>query len=300
MEDARFRIKQVDFWKEKYGPELLVDISRIEATPNFISEPVPHRLSFYDIAFITRGEGTFYLDFQTCPVAPGHVFFTSPGQIRRWHVAPGLTGYVLFFTAEFVNTFFNDALFLHELHFFHVAQTPLYLSMSPDELGDLETTLLNAEAELQSLQPDSEHMLRALLYQMLIKLNRLYSTVYGVGSDSETSKLMYRFRRVLEQHFREKHQVQDYANLLGVTSDHLNEYTKHYTGATAGTFIRDRILLEAKRLLHYTGETVAEVAYSLRFKDPSYFARFFKRYVGVSPTRFRQKKSEKYQHFPEM
>jgi len=300
MDDALFRIKTVAFWKEKYGPELLVDISRIETTPNFIIDPTPHRLTFYDIAFITQGEGTFALDFRTCPVAPGHVLFTSPGQIRRWQVATSPTGFVLFFTDEFINTFFSDALFLHKLPFFHTARTPQYLSLPSDVFGVLETSLLHVETELQALRRDSEHMLRALLYQILIQLNRLYATAYGVVSDTETVTLVHRFRHLLERHFREKHQVQDYADLLGVTSDYLNERTKHYNGTRAGAFIRERILVEAKRLLHYTDETVAEVAYALRFNDPSYFARFFKRYTGVSPTRFRQKHSEKYQQFREM
>ena len=51
--------------------------------------------------------------------------------------------------------------------------------------------------------------------------------------------------------------------------------------------IRERILLEAKRLLVHSPQTVAEIAYQLNFEDTSYFGRFFKKHTGTTPEQFR-------------
>jgi AraC-like DNA-binding protein len=292
-------IKVIDFWKDKYGPELLVDLGRIETTLGYLLYNArPHRLTFYDIAFITGGAGTFMLDEQACPVAPNHVIFTSPGQVRRWLPAQDVTGYVLFFTADFINTFFNDALFLNKLQFFHATRTPLHLSLAPDVFTSLEVPLRDIEREIKAMQRDSVHLLRALLYQILIKLNRLYSAAYGISADTEAHPLMHRFRLLVERYFREKHQVVAYADLLGITPDYLNDLSRQHANITAGTLIRERILVEARRYLQHSDMTIAELAYLLNFKDPSYFARFFKRYAGLSPTQFRRHCSEKHRGFP--
>ena len=50
---------------------------------------------------------------------------------------------------------------------------------------------------------------------------------------------------------------------------------------------RQRLLVEAKRQLIFTGQSVSEIAYSLNFSDPSYFSRFFRKYSGQTPQQFR-------------
>jgi AraC-like DNA-binding protein len=67
-------------------------------------------------------------------------------------------------------------------------------------------------------------------------------------------------------------------------------------GVSAGTLLRQRRTLEAKRLLIHTNMTVAEIANALNFVDPSYFGRFFKRETDLTPSGFRQDFESKYQN----
>ena len=55
-----------------------------------------------------------------------------------------------------------------------------------------------------------------------------------------------------------------------------------------------RIVLEAKRLLSFTNLTVSEISTQLNFEDPSYFARYFKKTIGLSPIEFKNNMSQKY------
>ena len=97
-----------------------------------------------------------------------------------------------------------------------------------------------------------------------------------------------RLRRLIERHFRESHKPREYAPKLKITVGHLNYLSRRHLGRTVGIVIRERLALEARRQLLHSDATSAEVGYALGFKDPAYFARFFKRETGVTPTAFRR------------
>jgi AraC family transcriptional activator of pobA len=79
----------------------------------------------------------------------------------------------------------------------------------------------------------------------------------------------------------------EYAELLYVTPNHLNAICKELLGKSAGGMIRDRVVLEAKRLMINLDLSISEIAYELNFRDNSYFSKFFKKYTGITPEEFR-------------
>ena len=79
----------------------------------------------------------------------------------------------------------------------------------------------------------------------------------------------------------------DYAELLHVTPNHLNARCKELLGKSAGEVNRDRLLLEAKRLMVNVDLSISEIAYELNFRDNSYFSKFFKKHAGRTPEEFR-------------
>lgn len=101
------------------------------------------------------------------------------------------------------------------------------------------------------------------------------------------------FQRLVETHFLELRLPGAYAELLHVTTNHLNALCKENLGKQAGEVIRERILLEAKRLLINVDLSVAEIAYRLNFSDNSYFTRFFKKHEGLTPDEFRKRTTNK-------
>lgn len=81
----------------------------------------------------------------------------------------------------------------------------------------------------------------------------------------------------------------EYAELLNESPVVLNRAVKSLTGKTAGELIIERLILEAKRLLLYSGLNNKEVAYKLGYDDPSYFARIFHKKTGSTPSEFRNR-----------
>jgi AraC family transcriptional activator of pobA len=278
------KIRQIEFHRTKYGRELLVDVIRAAEIPTFEAGGAPHVLAFYDIFLVTRGRGTLTLDGRTYRVTPGSIFFTSPGQPRQW-LTRGLDGLCLFFTSDFVEDFFKDPLFLFTLPYFHRDGADVKLSLRPAEAKALAARLSSMRREIKRLRADSPHALRAALYETLIQLARAFAGRAKTPARENPTAL--RLRLLIERHFRDHHRPAEYARRLRVTVGHLNHLARRHLGRSAGIVIRERLTLEARRLLLHTDASAAEVGYALGFKDPAYFARFFKRTTGLSPSVFR-------------
>jgi AraC family transcriptional activator of pobA len=281
-------IRTYHFLSNKYGRELLIDIGRIEKIANFNLGATPHQLSFYEILFIDKGAGHFTLDDNKISLKPGVVIFTSPGHIREWHIKKPIGGYAVYFEKDFLNLFFADELFLYRFGFFHQYQKSTSLSANMGGLKKYNLVNTQIEQEIQHLQKDSPHLLRALLYQLLILLNRAYANENGLQNDTYVHPVFHRFRSLLETHYSVYHRVVDYIQLLNVSPAQLNKRCRQYMGVTAQQMIHHKQVSEAKRLLRSTNDAVTDIAYQLNFSDPSNFNRFFRSLTGVSPQQYRQ------------
>ena len=134
-------------------------------------------------------------------------------------------------------------------------------------------------------------MLRTLLKRLLIKSSRLVKKELPEQNIPHSQlELIRKFNILVEQHFRNKHTVADYAALLFKSPKTISNLFKKYSAKTPLTAINERILLEAKRLLLYSDKTAEEIAYLLGYKDAGHFSKFFKNHIGCSPIEFKKKK----------
>lgn len=273
---------QYDFFKTKYGTELLIDLLRLETLEKYITGDKSHVLSYYDITLITEGSGFFRLDEFRYAIEPRKIFFSSPMQVRKWEFETVPKGLVLIFEEEFLGTFFNDSEFVQHLSYFNTTCRKPVLLLTAADFACFESVLKNIEEEIVGQQDKDNHILRALLYQVLVWLNRQFLKSNSV-SEPVPGKYVFEFRKLVDQYFQNQHSVNFYADKLHVTAGHLNEKVKQHFGVSAKEFIQNRIFLEAKRLLLYSSLQVSEIAWKLNFQDDSYFVRAFKNKTGCTP-----------------
>jgi AraC-like DNA-binding protein len=276
----------ITFHRTKYGRELLVDASWVSDLPGFERTGTPHRLDFYDILLLTRARGSFAIDGTGYPATPGTVFCTAPGEIRCWKVRQ-LEGACVFFTADFLSEAFADARLLELFACFAPGRPSPALQLSATQRDRFLARFEDMREEIAAGSPDAAHALRALLYQLLVLLKRWYSARYGEVAGYGLPRPVRAFRGLLDEHYGRLHGVSEYAGRLGITPGYLSYVCRNAFGVGAGTLIRRRILLEAKRMLLYGELPVATVGRQLGFPDPAYFARFFRRMTGRSPRDFR-------------
>lgn len=142
--------------------------------------------------------------------------------------------------------------------------------------------------ELHAWRDDSAHLLRAGLYEQLVHLGRLYGRAHGTEATRTPHRQVSAFRRLVDERATAAHGLRAYTRTLGISAAHLTRLCRQHLGATAKQVIDARLEVLARRELLYGDRSAAQVAAALGFRDPSYFARFFKRRVGVSPARFRE------------
>lgn len=155
----------------------------------------------------------------------------------------------------------------------------------------IEDALTQIHHEYTGQAPGRAALMEAQLAALLVRLIRHSLPAGGQAPETTGSGVDYfsEFSRLIEQHYHQGWTVAAYARELGITAAHLNGLCRRTVGQSALALVHQRILLEAKRLLVYTAQTVAQVGDRLGFADPAYFTRFFKRQTGQSPRDFRRR-----------
>ncbi len=141
--------------------------------------------------------------------------------------------------------------------------------------------------ELRAWRNDSAHLLRAGLYEQLVHLGRVYGRAHGTDATRTPHRQVSAFRRLVDERAATAHGLRAYTRTLGISAAHLTRLCRQHLGITAKQVIEARLEVLARRELLYSDRSVAQVASALGFRDPSYFARFFRRRTGVSPAQFR-------------
>lgn len=243
----------------------------------------PHKHDFYLILFITRGQGTHTIDFQTYRVAPGTVFMMTPGQVHSWKLSNDADGYIIFFKPEFYQMqLHEDALVAFP--FFHSLNSTPYMKFGNDRITDVVLDEMYHEFK-KGQQPDLR-MLRTYLDIVLLKLAHRYKPQNTIELNAAIFKLR-KVEELIEKNYIKLKHPSDYASLMNLTPSYLNNICKVNLGKTLSDLIHGRIILEAKRLFSYTDLSVKEVAHHLGYTDSAYFTRFFRKNAGLTPDQFK-------------
>ncbi|ESA37908.1 transcriptional family [Leptolyngbya sp. Heron Island J] len=246
----------------------------------------PHRHAFFEVFWFREGGIKLFHDFASYEIGPQTLVFVSPGQIHTWVVSQDISGIVICFFEEAVALRIGQGNLRRDFPFFSTYKGPPLLQMTSraQHLDFLSEAALDA-----FYQPGEkrEELVTAYLTAALIEALRAYKASPSHRSVSAAAQLTRDFHLLAEEHYLDRKQVQDYANMLGVTANHLVQSVREITGTTPGHLLRDRLILEAKRLLIHTEDTIAEIAHVLSFSDPSVFGRWFKAQQGDSPGQFR-------------
>jgi AraC family transcriptional regulator, transcriptional activator of pobA len=255
-----------------------------------------HRHNYFEILLFKAGGGNHMIDFNTHEITACSLHFVSPGQIHALNRTQETEGSVVIFSRDFMLLNAADTALLKEFPAFNKTSAPV-LRLQKNEFNEIAGLIDHMELEFRMEKAYANRVIAAYIGIVLLKCKaQLIETEDYKRTDPGSQELMQRFNNLLEENFIVLHKVNEYAELLHVTPNHLSETIKKLTGKTAGELIHDRLILEAKRLLLHSTLTAKEVAYALHFNDPSYFSRFFKANTTLSPEGFRKEIREKYQH----
>ena len=249
---------------------------------------LPHKHNFYHLLLFTEGSGSHAIDFVNFAVKPYQVYFMSPGQVHGWSFEGKVDGYVINFSPAFFQSFLLRPDYVEQLAFFGGEVNNSVIDL-PDELhSTVKEIMEQVVAESEQNKALALDMVKALLLQFFITVNRV-AAAHLPAVTPHNYLLFKNFQQLVEKNFNTLRLPRDYAALLYVTPNHLNALCNDVVGIPAGDLIRNRVVLEAKRLLVNFDLNINEISDRLNFTDNSYFSRFFKKQEGITPEEFRKK-----------
>lgn len=281
-----------NFYRKKYGKELLVDIIDLQSIKNNIKKNPIHRLSYYDITFITDGEEEIFINESKYEAKPKDAITSIPGEVWQWNSNTTLNGYVLVFEEEFLLSFFNDPLFLQKLQFLHPERKKALISLDETTLLRITTLLRELRDEIKTNLDKDLHILRAMLYEILALLDRSYRKYNNENelNNKNSSRHINTFVQLVNTHYIHHRNIEFYADKLFITSNYLNKIVKQHFGLSPKEYILQKVYQEAKLLLTHTTLSIKEITDKLHFSTASYFIRSFKKHIGICPQKYRNQK----------
>ncbi|GAB2789344.1 helix-turn-helix transcriptional regulator [Rhabdobacter roseus] len=267
------------------APEAKASVS-LPITP--LPTDAPHRHNYYEILFIEEGQGMHEIDFRSHPVQAPALHFLTPGQVHLLNFTTPCQGFILAFPETFCSFFSPNSPLPSHYPFFNPAAHQPVIALTNEGQRYFHNIMDNMVTDY--LDRTAESTLASRYLEIILEKCHVLSAQSpreSAQSPFAVPDLVGRFQEMVEKNFRQLHEVQQYATELHVSPDYLSKTVKKHLGVSAGEYIMEKLLLEAKRLLVFTPMSSKEISYHLHLEDPSYFGRIFKRKTGLTPNEYR-------------
>lgn len=279
----------VHFRRPEHGAAAIETLSltqlRQRANPGQLASL--QRLEFLQLMLYTRGQGRHLVDFVSYPVQPDTLIIVQPGSVHRFELNEAMDAQLLVIDPVFMLP--ERLAWLKPL----LVTTPWpSCTVIPPALRDEFLELcrqLNVDAKRSASPALRAALARQRLYTLLLLLRIEWDRSAGRDRLEASPDLLLSaaFRDLLEVHYPEHWTVQDYARRLGYAERTLTRACHATSGRSAKAMIDERVLLEAKRLLVHSNDSVEAIALRLGFGGASPLVQFFRRLSGVTPGTFR-------------
>ncbi len=262
--------------KSKLDNEATFKISRFKEV---IKRTKPHKHSgYYELIFIVEGEGFHTVDTTSYKVSAPEFYMLSAGQLHCWQFTAIPRGFVILIKEEEFDNLIEPTTIklLKELK--SITRIPI---VGSDVLFAMLEDLFLISKDISSAE--LQHSYLAAIFAKLLLISR--STIEE--SKGVQSKIYTDFLSMLSADICTKHRVNEYAAKLHTTPQNINALCRKYSGTNASNLITQQLMLEIKRYLLHTDNTIIEIAEIVGFEDVSNFVKYFKKQEGITPKQFR-------------
>ena len=253
----------------------------------------PLRMDGLFIGLREKGTSNFSINLKEFKVGPNDLIIGSPGDLMQSTVSEG---------TYLSQTLMVSSNFLKEMYISLNSFMPFFASRKEHPVFHL------TDGEVQELKEYFLLILDAVKrkddYFCIDITKRLIAAyMYKLGSiiyrhrpelQAEANKpikreetLFKQFINLVSEHHRKERRVDFYAEQLFLSPKHFSTVIKKVSGKTAGQWIDEYVILEAKTLLKYSAMSIQEVAYYMNFPNPSFFGKYFKHHTGMSPSEYK-------------
>jgi YesN/AraC family two-component response regulator len=248
------------------------------------------RNNYYSLIWIKSGSGVLKADFSEYQFSQNSLLSFSPYQPFMLLPENGISGIALQFHPDFFCIHKHQQEVACNGVLFNNIYQPPFVLIDEKSIKTFEMIVEQIRTEMQNPILAQSELLVSYLKIFLITASRLKIEQNIEIQEDITLKepfILQSLKNAIETHYKEKHAVSDYANILNITPKALAKITKTHLNKNLLALISERIIIEAKRELYLTNKSVKQIAYELGYHDEYYFSRFFKTNTDVSPQTYR-------------
>lgn len=247
-----------------------------------------YNVNCYSI-FLFQGKGEFLVDFIPYEFSGNTILFLSPYQNFQWLTDVDSDIELVQFHGDFYCIeYHKKEVACNGLLFNNIYLLP-HICVSAEKFVEIKQIIDKLDAENKVCNPFSEAILKSYL-QLILALCSKEKNIELQKKDTykNYSQTTIDFQNLVEKHFLTEKSPSFYADKLALSPNTFSKKIKQQFGKTPTQLIKERVILEAKKLLHLTYKSIKEIAFELHFEDEFYFSRYFKKSVGLSPTHYRE------------
>ena len=238
--------------------------------------------------FLLAGSGTVRVDFTEYEYEGKIGLFSTPYQHIQFVDDPLTSVLRLQFHGDFYCIeYHKKEVACNGLLFNNIYQQP-YIKLSDEEFQEFLYLSNRLAAELNFTDSFSDAVARAYLQLILAVGSRIKTRTLSSIKNESSRHPIFQFQALLESHFLNERQPSFYANQLSISVNSFSKKCREHFRRSPSEMIVERVIMEAKKMIHLTYKSMKEISAELNFADENYFSRYFKKHTGVSPTTFRE------------
>lgn len=283
-------ITNYSFPKEKASPYFQFTINDIRDGTSYYKAPVhPHTHTYFELFLIERGGGVHIIDDVSYPLSDRSVHILQPGVPHFVQRTNHTRGHVVVFTLDVLTGDSHNVITESLVNFFRSTLAQPAAVLSTRAFSELRTLIKLMKADdLVSTQGGERYSyVRSLFSAFLLTLKPNFSISHK-GEHGDMLCMANKFHELVDKYYNEGLAIADYAAKIGTTEKTLTRAVKKHSANTPAQIIRDRVILEASRLLQHTTYSVKEIAYHLHFSDPAHFIKVFRQDKDCTPLEYRR------------
>ena len=241
------KIPVYKFYKHKYGDELLVDVISYEKMMPDIRRTLVFSETFYSITLVLEGSDVIAVNGKSRRLEKGLIICSIPGEVWSFEAEPQIEALNLIFEKEFLLSFFSDPRFLERFSYLQADRSSPFLMADEAAFERILTLYQEMRREITDYAQKDQHILRAMLYETMMLLQRVpmvdaeqVESVQRSLTDIPVSRYVDDFVQLVNDHFREEHGTEFYADRLCITPNYLNKIVRQSLGKSAKTYILDQ------------------------------------------------------------
>ena len=270
-------------WYSSFGKDFVILHNPVYRYQNH----QPYKLDQVAMIYCEKGMAKGSVNLTPYCLKPGGMLIVLSGHIMEsYEVSEDFAGTHIFMSERFLSRLdIGDS-----YKFYDAVERNPYIQLHGRACDAMEKyfDMCHAMLEIKEDNPNTEEALRLQTKVFFFMMGWfLHQEAFSQTLSDRPSDTMGRFLNLVKKNYQEHRDVEFYAGTMNMTAKYLSSVVKKTSGKTPLEWIENYVILDAKAQLSSTMNTVQQIAWNLNFPSQSFFGRYFKRIVGMTPSDYR-------------